>query len=245
MLIVDFVLPSLVVCAGYLVLGVTGFGSALIIVPLLANYWPLTEVVVLAILLDIPASILHSGLNLKQVQWRELKRLLPGMIVGALIGLWLLGSLDKRWPLFFLGIYVVVVGARALMPRKQPSSIPSSGWVHFAGGMVGVVEVMFATAGPIVVAWLQRRLGAVWEVRATVPVVMVLAGSIAVVVLLGNNQVEPDIIWPRWLWAIPIALLSVLMGNKVAGKIPPRVMGGIVASLLMISGVSLIQHVFV
>lgn len=68
-----------VVLAAYLVLGITGFGSALILVPLLARQWPLADVVALAILLDIPASMLHGGLNLPQVRWRELLRMLPGL----------------------------------------------------------------------------------------------------------------------------------------------------------------------
>ena len=52
----DWLYPAIVLGLGYLVLGITGFGSALVTVPLLAWIWPLPEVVVLAILLDIPAS---------------------------------------------------------------------------------------------------------------------------------------------------------------------------------------------
>ena len=50
----------------------------------------------------------------------ELRRLLPGMAVGTLAGLWLTGILDPRWPLLALGLYVSAVGANALRPR--PSS---------------------------------------------------------------------------------------------------------------------------
>ncbi|MEG0052037.1 MAG: hypothetical protein RR715_02105 [Comamonas sp.] len=55
-----------VVLAGYVVLGITGFGSALVIVPLRASHWPLPEVVALTLLLDVPASLLLvvSGLCL-------------------------------------------------------------------------------------------------------------------------------------------------------------------------------------
>lgn len=100
----DWLYPAIVLGLGYLVLGITGFGSALVTVPLLAWIWPLPEVVVLAILLDIPASILHGGLNFRQVRWNALTAMLPGMAVGSVVGLWLLGQLDKRWPLFVLGI---------------------------------------------------------------------------------------------------------------------------------------------
>lgn len=241
----EYIYPALVLVTGYLVLGITGFGSALVVVPLLAKQWPLPEVVALAILLDIPASILHGGLNLKQVQWAELRQLLPGMAIGTLVGLWLLGALDRRWPLFFLGLYVVFVGIRALLPRHQAPGPTARGWAYFAGTLIGVIEVMFATAGPAVVAWLQRRADNVGAVRATVPVVMVLAGSIAVGVLFGTGKIDPSVIGPRWLLGVPIALSAVALGNRVAGRIPIWFMRRILAVLLTISGLSLMQHVLV
>ena len=59
----EFLLPLMAVFVGYTVLGLTGFGSALVVVPLLAWQWPLPEVVALTLMLDLPASLMHSGLN--------------------------------------------------------------------------------------------------------------------------------------------------------------------------------------
>ena len=240
-----FVYPALVLIVGYLVLGITGFGSALIVVPLLANRWPLAEVVAMAILLDIPASMLHGGLNMKQVQWAELRRLLPGMAIGAIAGLWLLGQLDRRWPLFALGCYVAFVGARALLPRALTPATPAPAWGHPVGALVGLIQVMFATAGPVVLAWLQRRLETAAAVRATVPVIMVLAGTIAVVVLWTSGKVDADIVLSRWLYGLPIALCGVLIGNRCAARLSPLVMKRLLAALLTVSGLSLMRHVFI
>ena len=92
----EWLLPIAVVLGGYTVLGLTGFGSALVVVPLLAWNWPLPEVVALTLLMDVPASAFHSGLNWRRVQWRELRRLLPGMVVGTLVGLWLMQHMSAR-----------------------------------------------------------------------------------------------------------------------------------------------------
>lgn len=114
---IDLLFPACAVLLGYVVLGITGFGSALVVVPLLAWRWPLPEVVALTLLLDVMASLLLGGLNLRQVDFAELRRLLPGMVAGALAGLWLSRSLDASWPLLVLGLYVAAVGAQALRPR--------------------------------------------------------------------------------------------------------------------------------
>ncbi len=71
----DWIYPVITVFVGYLVLGITGFGSALVIVPLLAWRWPLPEVVALTLLMDVPASALLGGLSFKQVNVAELRRL--------------------------------------------------------------------------------------------------------------------------------------------------------------------------
>lgn len=238
----EWIYPACVLLAAYTVLGITGFGPALISVPLLAWIWPLPEVVVLAILLDIPASMLHGGLNLRQVRWRSIVNMLPGMAVGTLAGLWLTGQLDKRWPLLILGIYIVIVGIRALR-QAAPSSASSSPWGYQLGsGLVGIVEVMFATAGPVVLALLQKRLKEIADIRATVPVVMVVAGSIAVAVLFQSGQIAGSQLTQRWLVGLPFACLGVWLGNRVASHIPAALMRRSIAVLLILSGAFLTRH---
>ncbi len=48
----DGLYPALVVALAYVVLGLTGFASSLIAVPLLAWRWPLAELVPLALVMD-------------------------------------------------------------------------------------------------------------------------------------------------------------------------------------------------
>ena len=72
-----------IVAVAYLVLGLAAFGSALIAVPLLAWRWPLAEVVPLILMLDVLASILLGGLNLKSVAFAEIRRMLPGLVLGT------------------------------------------------------------------------------------------------------------------------------------------------------------------
>lgn len=241
----EWLYPAGVIFTGYLVLGITGFGSALVTVPLLAWIWPLPEVVALAILLDVPASLLHGGLNFRQVRWGLLVAMLPGMAAGSAIGLWLLGMLDKRWPLFLLGIYIAIVGLRALRQATSPPvSAPLRVGYHLGSGLIGVVEVMFATAGPVVLALLQRQIRDIAEIRATVPVVMVVAGSVAIAVLALSGQVDSANTLQRWLIGMPIAATGVILGNRIARHIPALLMRRTMAVLLFVSGLSLARHLW-
>ncbi len=226
-------LPS--VLAGYLVLGLTGFGSALVIVPLLAWQWPLPEAVALTLMLDLPASLMHSGLNWRQVRWAELRRLLPGMLLGTLTGLWLSHQLDSRWPLFALGVYVALVGVRALRPGQTFAPLhPRWGMAYGTG--VGMVEMMFGTAGPVVVAWLARRLPEPHQVRATIPMVISVAALAVLAGMASDARLSEPQLWQRWLLLIVPALLAVWLGHRLAHRVPVARLRQTICALLVVSG---------
>ena len=229
-------LPALMaVIAGYTVLGLTGFGSALVIVPLLAWQWPLPEVVALTLMLDLPASLMHSGLNWRQVQWPELRRLLPGMVVGTVLGLWLSHHLSSRWPLLALGVYVTAVGLRALRARQTHQPL-SERWAAVYGMGIGVVEMLFGTAGPVVVAWLTRRLPDPHEIRATIPMVMAVAVLTVLAGMAVDGRLSQPALWQRWLLLIVPALAGVWLGHRLAHRVPVARLRQMICALLVVSG---------
>ena len=227
--------PLLAILAGYTVLGLTGFGSALVVVPLLAWQWPLPEVVALTLMLDLPASLMHSGLNWRQVRWLELRRLLPGMVLGTAIGLWLTHHLHSRWPLLALGVYVAVVGLRALRAGQAHKPVAPR-WALAYGLGTGIVEMLFGTAGPVVVAWLTRRLPDPHQVRASIPMVM----SVAVLTVLAGMALDGRLaqpeLWQRWGLLILPALVGVWFGHRLAHRVPVARLRQLICALLVLSG---------
>ena len=232
--------PACVVLAGYVVLGITGFGSALIIVPLLACRWPLVEVVPLILLLDVPASALHGRLNWQLVQWRELLRLLPAMLLGAALGLLLVAHLHARWPLLVLGLYVMAVGLRAL--RQKPEQIfrqahPRGVWL--AGSAIGVVEMLFGTSGPLLVAWLTRRVPDAQQLRASTPVAIVAVATLVLLGMATQGRLSVPLLWLRVAVFLPLAFAGVWLGHKMASRLQPERLRRVICVLLVCSGMAL------
>lgn len=232
--------PVLTVLLGYLVLGITGFGSALIIVPLLAWRWPLPEVVALSLLMDAPASALLGGLNLREADRAELRRLLPGVAAGIGVGLLMADALPSRWPLAALGLYVASVGLQAL--RAPSASLPTwpAGWAPVAGALAGAVQMMFGTAGPVFLAWFQHRPLDVRVVRASVPLVMMLAiGAVLAVMGLAGRLSSP-LLWQRWSVLVGVALVAVWLGHRLSRRVPAAALRRGVCVLLVASGLALL-----
>lgn len=241
-MMLDLLYPASVILLGYTVLGITGFGSALVIVPLLAWHWPLPEVVALTLLMDVPASLLHGGLNLRHVSLTALRRLLPGMVIGALLGLWLSHVLSARWPLIVLGVYVTVVGLQALRPAPAACHPQASPWASVMGCAIGTVEMLFGTAGPLVVAWLSRRLPDVQALRATTPVVIATSACAVLITMGVSGRLSQPEIWERWLLLIWLAAAGVLLGNRLARQVSPVALRQLICALLVVSGLSLLAH---
>ena len=227
---------------GYTVLGLTGFGSALVMVPLLALHWPLATVVPLVLLTDVPASLWHSGLNLRRIAWGEVRALVPTMLLGVLLGVWLTAWSRQAWPLLVLGLYIVVVGVRGLRPGVLEAAArprhPALGW--FAGLMVGLVASLFGTAGPVVIAWLARRLPDPLDLRATVPMVIVVVASSALLGMALGGQLDQPLIWAAWPPLLLLAVAGVTLGHRLAQRLPAHRVRGFIFGLLVVSGLAMV-----
>ncbi len=238
-----------VVLLGYAVLGLTGFGSALVIVPLLAWHWPLSEVVPLVLAMDVAASLLLGRLNLRQVRWDVVLPLWPGLLLGALLGLWVGRLAQPAWAMAALGLYVVWVGVRALRapPVAEATAAPPEPrrWRHgpalLYGAGVGLVQMLFGTAGPLVLAWLARRGVPAHATRASTPVTMVGVASFVLVLMAVDGRLAAAQLWPRVLLVVP-ALVAVVAGHTLAHRVPVQGLRRVICGLLVLSGLVLLVH---
>ena len=240
----DWQLPIAIVCLAYAALGVTGFGSALIAVPLLAWHWPLVEVVPVIVTLDVLASALHGGLNRSLIQWQVLRRLVPGIVLGAALGMLISRLVDSKLPLLVLGLFVVWVGLNAL--RRKTTRLPvvsahsKRDWLSgLVGVMTGVLESMFGTSGPPIVAWLTRQFDDPRLVRATTPMALVFAGLIALVGFGIDGRLGGTDYPTRVALLLGPATVCLVGGHLVAGRLNADKLRAAICLLLVISGLCL------
>ena len=134
-----------VILAAYFIRGITGFGSGLIAVPLLAHFMPLQTVVPLVLILDFSASLVLSRYTRAQVRWNEIGPLLPTSLIGILAGVSLLVNLPREPLLTGLGVFVLFFALRYLFlgvigSRQMPA------WVlrHLRYTAVAIIPALVA-----------------------------------------------------------------------------------------------------
>src|SRR5210317_911327 len=94
-----FAYPDSLITLGVMLLaygfrGITGFGSGLIAIPLLALFYPLQFVVPFITLLDWCASLLHGVRYHKQVKWSLIVPTLPFTLIGIIAALYVFKTID-------------------------------------------------------------------------------------------------------------------------------------------------------
>ena len=157
----------------------TGFGAAMVAVPILAQFMPLSVAVPLVVLFDLACTALVGGRNWRQVSRVELARLFPWMLLGIFLGVTLLRNAGARWPLIVLGCFVLTVCARGLKGGRGASQEPlPTPWALPFGVFGGVFSALFGTGGPIYTIYLSRRIAALDAFRATISVVILASGVV-------------------------------------------------------------------
>jgi uncharacterized protein len=233
--------PLMVVALAFGVLGITGFGSALISVPLLAWVWPLHQVVPLILLIDFVACLLLGGLMWQQVQLRELIRFFIWILAGVALGSALSqvrGVLQSGALLMALGAYVAWVGWRGLRGQTIGSG---SLWrsTGVSGLLAGVIEVLWGTSGPVIVGHLISRFSDPFVLRAHISLCLMLVSGLAGLSMWVSGRTASPEIWNGLPQLMGVALISMLVCHRWSRRAPVALLRRATLWLLLFSGLAL------
>jgi uncharacterized membrane protein YfcA len=221
----------------YFIRGISGFGSGLVSVPLLALVFPLSLVVPAILLLDFTASLVLGGVNFKQVRWDEVKPLVPFGMIGVALGTTLLVSLPKEPLLFGLGIFILAFAVRSLLNLHGDKPV-SRKWAAPASLTGGTVGGMFGTGGPPYVIYLQHRLKDKGELRATLSGVFFLEGLFRIGSFVAASLLMQAEVWQAYALGLPVALAGLYGGSHVHTGLSPLQMTRVIGALLLLSSLS-------
>jgi uncharacterized membrane protein YfcA len=240
MTVPDIAYATAVLLAAYFVRGISGFGSGLIAVPLLALRFPLPEVVPFMLVADFAASALVGGLHFRHVNWPEIRRLLPATLAGVVVGTGLLVSLPPAALLTALGGFILVFALRGLLARPAPFTPASPRWAYPAALAGGAVSGLFGTGGPPYVIYLSHRIRDKSALRATLSGLFFLEGLIRIVTFLAAGLLTDSGVWLNSLLAAPVIIAALYAGSHIHTRLSDRRMLRLVNLLLLVSAAAVL-----
>lgn len=221
----------------YFIRGISGFGSGLVAVPLLALVFPLPIVVSFILLLDFTASLVLGGFNFRQVRWDEVKPLVPFSIVGVALGTTLLINLPKTPLLIGLGVFILAFAVRSLL-NLYGEKLVSRWWALPASLTGGTVGGLFGTGGPPYVIYLAHRLKEKGQLRATLSGVFFLEGLFRIISFIAAGLLLKADVWQSFILGLPVALLALYGGSHVHTGLSQAQMTRVIGVLLLVSSLS-------
>jgi len=236
-----------VLVLAYGIFSLMGFGSALLASAPLALVMPVARVVPLLAVLDCAGSLQRGWQARRQLDSAALRRLLPGMLAGQLLGVALLSQLPLQATAFLLGGFVALYGLRGVLDRRasRPSRPLPDGMAWIYGAFGGVLGGLFGSGGFVYAAFLHARLGdreterAVF--RGTQGVMIAVSTSWRIVLCAFAGLIDL-----RLLCSALVLLPAVYLGMKIGRKIDRRLSGPAFArglhGLLLLSGAVLVWH---
>jgi uncharacterized protein len=168
-------LAGLAAVAG-LVRGLSGFGSAMIFIPIASALTSPPTAVVLLFVTDTLMTVPLVAAAARRCAWREILPLVVGAAATVPIGIWLLIVVDPtamRWiisTLILILVGVLATGWRWRRPPSLPSTVAVGGASGLTGGMTGL-------GGPPVILFWMAGHDAPARLRANIIVFLTFTGA--------------------------------------------------------------------
>lgn len=224
---------------GSIVFGATGFGAALVAIPLATHFMPLKFVLALYALADIANSYSVGLEKPKNAARGEYLRLMPMILVGTVAGVTVLVNLPRAAGMLLLGAFVVAYAIYALFPHASRRVI-SQGWAWLAGFVGGVTSALFGAGGPPYVIYLSQRGLSREAFRATLGLITMTSISLRVVAFLLTGLLMDAQVWLAALLVVPAALAGIAVGKRIFLRASKEQLARVIAALLLASGGSLV-----
>ena len=246
--------------------GLLGIGGGAAMVPLLAFIFAAkgfaAQYVVHLALGTCVAAILFTAVSSvrshhrhRAVNWDILRRLFPGVVVGALAGAALARFLNARLLAIMFTALVYYAATLMLIERKPRPRQEAAGGAGMwgMGGIVGLFSVLTATGGAaMVVTYLVRRNIPVHEAIGTASAAglcLAFAGTIGYVVsgttAAGLPSLSVGFVYlPALAWIVVASMLLAPVGAAVAHRTPGRTLRRVFAFVLFALATSMLLRFF-
>jgi len=227
---------SVVVFVAFFIRSMTGFGSALISIPLLALLFDLKVVVPLEAILEVAISVLLLRAVYHTIDRRTVLPMMVGVAIGALFGVYGLSTVET--PLLKRVFGVAIMGYALYLyrdqrpPRYQPTSL---GWGFTAGLGGGLIGGTVGTSGPPYVIYLSYRLRDKSVLRATLIALFAFDGLWRVGLFTATGLLTGEILLMTAA-VIPALVLGTWLGHRAHFNISQRRFMQLVAVVLGVAG---------
>lgn len=236
-MLTPFLIALIFLLAGF-VQGMTGFGSALVAIPLLGFILDIKSAVPLCILNSL---VITTYLSLKMRRDLEIKKVIPlcaAAVPGIILGSTLLKHLDSSIIRLWLGIMLIAYSLYSLLSSPKPKKLHTV-WSYLAGFSSGAIGAAFSAGGPPTIIYTALNDWKKDTIKATLSGFFLFNSYVIATVhaISGLTTIE---IFTYFMISAPFVLLGTVLGTICYGKIPHNLYLKIIFAFLTLMGIMMI-----
>ena len=233
-----YILVGMISFAAGLVQGLSGFGSALVAMPLLLLFMPARTAVPFCILMGLVIT-LQLGIGLrKHLDFKKIVPLLAGCLPGIACGILLLKHADNVFIKKALGIILIGYSLFQLFIRPRPLKLRPS-WGLAAGFFTGLIGAAFSAGGPPTIIYASLNQWDKDAIKATLTGFFFLTGII-IAAAHAAAGITSILVLKLFIGSIPFVILGTFLGTGAYRKLSHRGYLKLIYILLMIMGAMLL-----
>jgi len=228
-----YILLSFVTFLAGFTQGLSGFGSILLALPLLATFMDIKTVIPLTALHAVTMSVILLVQLRQHLDWGKIIPLLVGALPGIPLGVFFLKTLDTRVIQFVMGLTLVIYPLINLTVRTTATI--SRHWSYGFGFLAGCLGGTLSASGPPVIVWTSLQPWGKDVVKVVLQGFFVVSGVLVVLAQVYSGLTTPEV-WRLFLISFPALLIGTYSGTFFYGKLSDETYRMIMMVLLALLG---------
>jgi uncharacterized membrane protein YfcA len=236
-MITPLLISVIFLLAGF-IQGMTGFGSALVAIPLLSLIIDIKSAVPLCILNSL---VITTYLSLKMRNHLDKQKIFPlciAAVPGIIVGSTALKQVSPT--LIRIGLGSLLIGYSLYSLSSKPKSGKlHKGWAYIAGFLSGAIGAAFSAGGPPTIIYTTLTDWKKDTIKATLSGFF-LFNSYLIAAVHAINGLTTLEIFTYFIISAPFVLLGTVLGTICYGKVPRERYLQIIFAFLVLMGIMMI-----
>ncbi len=231
-------LIAAIVLAAAFLQSLSGFGFAIVVMPVLTLILGLQTAAPLVSLTALTVYAINVTRFRRAIQAGEVLRLGLASALGVPMGIWVLSNVEGTVVKQALGLLLLLFALYSVI-RPVTSWIPSARWVYPAGFLAGCLGGAYNTPGPPAIVYGTLRQWPRDEFRAVLQSLFLVNGVLVVASHIAAGHLTAPVL-TYYLYTVPGLAVGILLASRVDSRVDRERFRILVMAMISVLGLSLL-----
>lgn len=216
-----------------------GFGGGILAIPLLSLFYPVRDAVTLYLLFQMLEIFFIIKIRL-DISWVSIRRIIPLVMIFALIGSFSLLYLDEKILRIFLCLLIVTYLIKESFLKHTSSFQKKFKQIYFAlAAFGGFLQGLMGAGGSVFLIYLNELNLSKAQFRATMLFLALVCNAVRILVSIQTGVLSKEIC-TTFFYCIPAVLLAFCSGSFIHERVSQAAFKNLIYFVLVISAGTLV-----